>query len=230
MRDGHLVFDADRDRRIFLPIFEQHEAAARLERGAHATQHLLRLRELVIDVDQQHQIDRSVRQFRVVGQAEDRRHVGKPFFRDALLEQINHLGLDVFGVDAAGRADAPRHLHAHVAGARADIRDRLALFEVERVDGGVRFLFDIALLAVEPVRALPSHDAGVPAPADRVRSGRLRQRADYAGERQQQSDGQHVTFHMHRIAVNVSAPDSLTVVEADDIRPASAGCKGVLAG
>ena len=40
---------------------------------------------------------------------------------------VEHLRLDVVGVDLAGRADALRHLHRHVAGAGADVGDRRPL-------------------------------------------------------------------------------------------------------
>ena len=56
VRHGHLVLFADRHRRIFLPVFQQHEAAVRPKRAPQMPQHDLRMLELVIDVHHQLEI------------------------------------------------------------------------------------------------------------------------------------------------------------------------------
>src|SRR5262245_66543106 len=48
---AHLVLELDRNRRILLAVLEQHEAVARLARGAQAPQHGLLLRRLMLRVD-----------------------------------------------------------------------------------------------------------------------------------------------------------------------------------
>ena len=61
----------------------QHEPSARLQRRFDVTQHQLRLRELVVDVHHDREIDRFDRQPRIVLRAEDRRDVGQLALRDA---------------------------------------------------------------------------------------------------------------------------------------------------
>ena len=101
VRHGHLVLFANRHRRIFLPVFQQHEAAGRPKRPAQMPQHDLRMLELVIDVHHQLEIEAAVGQLRIVGFAQHGDDVAETFLLRTRVDEGEHLGLDVDGIHAA---------------------------------------------------------------------------------------------------------------------------------
>src|SRR5688572_12393063 len=67
LADAHLVLRADRDGRILLAELDQDQPAVRLEGAPQRLQEGLRLRQLVVDVHHQREIDRPIGQPRFGG-------------------------------------------------------------------------------------------------------------------------------------------------------------------
>jgi hypothetical protein len=148
-------------------------------------QHRLRLRQLVVDVDHQLQVDGCRRQLRVIGSALDQRDVRDLLPREPLLEELQHLRLNVIRVHAALRSDAGRQFHRDEPGTGADVGDRCAFRNVQDVQRDFRRLFVFALAALEPIGRLPSHDGRNLSSADRVHAERLRRRERREQRREQ---------------------------------------------
>lgn len=167
-RDAHFVLLADGDSRVFLAELDEDEAAARLERFADAAQHLLRVGELVVDIDEQGEVERLGRQAGIGFRAEDGFHIGEAFAADAFFQQPDHFGLDVSGEDSAGGTDGVGEELSVVARSGADVSDGLAGLKAQELDGQGGALFDLALGALEPRGAGGAHDGSDDAAADRV--------------------------------------------------------------
>ena len=119
-----LVLRPDGDLRVFSAEFDKRHAPARLDAAADRRQHRLGMRELVIDIDQQEQVDGRGRKPRVVHRTEDRRHVSQSGFLDAIAQQAEHLGLDVDRQDTPTRADQLRQRQRVIPVAASEIADR----------------------------------------------------------------------------------------------------------
>jgi hypothetical protein len=117
------VLRLDREALVLAAVLDEDEPAGRLERAADARHHRGRVGQLVVDVDQQHEVAAARGQLRVGGGGELEPHVGQPLAVDARAEEPQHLRRDVGGVDEAGLADAPREPDGEVAGPRADVGD-----------------------------------------------------------------------------------------------------------
>jgi hypothetical protein len=94
----------------------------RLEGSRHVPQYRDRIVHLVVHVDDQHGVD-ARRQPRVVRHAEYRAHVLQPFPLYAAADRLDHLRLNVFGVDQPVRSDTPREMDREPPAASAEIRD-----------------------------------------------------------------------------------------------------------
>ena len=76
----------------------------------------------------------------------------------ALRDDFEHRRLDVDREHLARRADQRSDAEGVIAGAGAEIGDRLSGLDPERVDHQLRLLFGLALRALEPENAARSHD------------------------------------------------------------------------
>ncbi len=86
----HLMFRPDRHLRIFAAVFQKHEPAVRLQRFPNTVEHFLGLGELVIDIHQQDEIERILRQLRIVDRSQHRPHVVEMPLRHILRQLIEH--------------------------------------------------------------------------------------------------------------------------------------------
>ena len=114
--------------------------------------------ELVIHVDEQNPVDLPLGKLRVIEFAQDGHDAGHTFFFDVSLQDLQHLGLDVHGVDRARRSDDPGHPAREVPGAGSDVRDNVAVLEAHHRHHFVRHLFRNTLGAFEPTRSLVAHE------------------------------------------------------------------------
>ena len=88
----------------------------------------------MVNVDEQYQVDARGRQLRV-GQGAQHGSTFVIFFSALrLLDEVEHLLLNVHGEDLALGADAPGHAEGVVAAAGADVGDHVARFELERFE------------------------------------------------------------------------------------------------
>jgi hypothetical protein len=156
--DAHLMLRADGDGGVLLTVFEQDQAAVRFEGLAHFAEHALGLRKLMIDVDHQDEIERAGREFGIGLAAEDGLDVGEFHLGRVGAEAAEHFGLDVFGVDFAGGADAFGQFKGHVAGAGADVGDDHAGLETDGIESGFGIFLGFALIAVQPIGSADAHD------------------------------------------------------------------------
>ena len=108
---------------IFFPKLNKNDAAAGLQRASDAVHHRHGLRELVIDVDHQDQIDGVVRQFGISGGPENDVNVFQVPVGDVFPELRDHSFLDIFGDDFPGRPDDFSHPPTVIANAGSDVRD-----------------------------------------------------------------------------------------------------------
>src|SRR4029079_6271754 len=92
-----------------------------------------RLFELVIRVHDQNRVERSRRQLRIRRGALDRDDVGQRLALHAALDDLDHLRLDVFGVDASVGADATRQADGEPPAAGAEIGHDAAAADRQRV-------------------------------------------------------------------------------------------------
>ena len=104
--------------------------------------------ELAVDADDQYRVDR-IGQLRVFVRAEHHGDVGEPLAPDAPLHRLDHGLLDVLGVDAAVRADAPGEAHREPAAAGAQVGDARAFVDAERIHDRVGLLPPLAIRAFE---------------------------------------------------------------------------------
>lgn len=158
--DAHFVLFADGDGGVFLAEFDEHEAAAGFQRAVDAAEHLLRQSKLMIDIDEQGKVKRFRGQAGIGFRAEDRLDVGEPLAADALVEQADHLGLDVGGVHFSGRTDGFREQLRVVSRAGTDIGDGLARLETKEPDSQTGALLHLSFGALEPGCAGRAHHWG----------------------------------------------------------------------
>jgi len=171
LRLRHLVQRQDRHVRILGAVLEQRQTATWLQRLAHPLEHSLRLRELVVDVHHDDQIERRRGQLGIVDRSQHRTHVRQLRFGGVLLQQLQHPGLDVDGVDLPLRADEPREPQAHVARARPHVADARPLRDLQQPQAQVRVLFALTLPAVEPRGPFDAHRRRVLPAGDRMYTG-----------------------------------------------------------
>ena len=182
----------DRHRRILLTVLQQHEPAARLERFAQMAQDRLRLRQLVVDVDHQREIDRCGRQLGIVQRAFDQGDVGDFGVAEPARQDIEHLRLHVVGEHAAGRPYPSGQSHSDVAGPGADVGDRRPRGDLQDVQRRIRRFLFLALAPLEPGRALIPHHRRISSAADRMNAGLLRREAGGEHDREQDAAGEGV--------------------------------------
>jgi hypothetical protein len=78
---------------------------------------------LVIRVDHQHGVETGRRKLRVGRLASNRAHVAQTFPIQPALDRLEHLRLNVLGIDEAVRADTPGQAHREPSAAGAEICD-----------------------------------------------------------------------------------------------------------
>ena len=100
--------------------------------------------EVVVGVAQEDQIDARGGQARVVRDRFDDLDVRAPLVARALAQVLEHVGIDVDRVDAAGRADRVGEPEREVAAARAEIRHLRARRDRERRDHAFGLLLLVA--------------------------------------------------------------------------------------
>ena len=142
--------------------------------------------------------------FGVLPCAKARLHVLQPFARDAAANRFEHLPLDVLRVDDAVGPDAARQLNREPAGAGADVGDRRAVRDPQRVHDLVGLLPRVAIGPFEQAEILrrkqpavllrretPARQGGPEGPplrpAQRAADRRRRRRGGPAGPRWRQS-------------------------------------------
>jgi hypothetical protein len=143
-----------------LAIFDERDAAVRLQRAFECGEHRLRLLKLVIDIDHQDPVELSFRQFRICFAAEDRDDVGESLVGGFVFQDFEHLRLNVVRVDDTVRRDGSCQATRVEAGTGADIRDDIAVAESHRVDDDVRPFLLGARRPLEPRRAGRRDDVG----------------------------------------------------------------------
>ena len=138
--------------RILLAILEQHQTPVWLDRAPEALEHRLRLRELVIDVDHDHEIDGRLRQACVALRALDGFDVRDVPRAQLVAQRLQHRRLQIVRVDLAARPDPLRQPHGHVAAPGADIRDHQSRRDADQIERALGLFFDLTLAAIEPLR------------------------------------------------------------------------------
>ena len=104
---------------------------------------------MVEHVDQQDQVG-FLGKAGVFGRAGEGDDVAALLALRALGQVLDHVGLDIHGVDASPRHHV-REAHGEIAGARADVGDHRIGLERERLDDFMGFLPCVALRIVEYV-------------------------------------------------------------------------------
>src|SRR3954447_15616263 len=101
--DGHPVLDVDVGGGLsFEAVLDQDHGPPRCQAVADGGEHRLRLLKLMVDVHQQDAVDAVGRELGIGLGAEHGDDVPDPLLGGVLLEEVEHLGLDVLGVDFAG--------------------------------------------------------------------------------------------------------------------------------
>ena len=130
---AHLVQELDRYRGVFHAELGQRDQSVGFETLAHGQQHLLRIGELVVDVHEQDQVNLALGQLGVAGDSQDRCNVVDTRLLGPLLQQGNHLGLDVDSQHAAAFAHKLGESQGVETIAAAQVADRLAGLDVQRL-------------------------------------------------------------------------------------------------
>src|SRR5215510_8524792 len=128
----------------------------------------------MVDVDHDREVDRVGWQLGIVDRAEHRDDVGRPGFRNVLLQEIEHPLLNIVGVDLSHRTDRSHQLHRDVPGTGTHIGHRRSFLDLQQPNRQVWILFPFPLAALEPRGALHAHRLRVHATADRMDSRLLR--------------------------------------------------------
>ena len=84
LRFSHLVAQLDCDRRILKSILDEIHAATGLQGLNNGKHHLARMRELVIGIDEQHDVNAGRRKSAMVDLAENRHDIERLFLQRAL--------------------------------------------------------------------------------------------------------------------------------------------------
>src|SRR5690606_872577 len=128
-----------------LRVLDDAHAAAGLERFPYVAKHDHGLFERVERVDDEHRVQFAGRQIRILRLPEHRPYVLQLLTFDAPLDGLEHLRLDVFGVDDAVRADTAREANREPAAAGAEVGDARAFGDAQGVHDLFGFLPRIAL-------------------------------------------------------------------------------------
>jgi outer membrane protein len=153
----HLMDSLDRHLGIFRPKFNQCDAAAGPKRGAKSANHFVRVIEFVINVHQQCQINRRRRELWVSDRAQDGLYVIDLERDHFVREQVEHLLLNLDGIDNPLLPNRSRQASGIVTGPRSDIRDRIPSFEFESGNCQVRPFLLLPFRPLQPFRTLVSH-------------------------------------------------------------------------
>ena len=149
-----LVHRRSRAAAVLLEI-DDADAAVRLERLGEVAQQRDRLLDLVIRVDDQHGVERLAGSFGSVGVPSTVfTRFCRPSRSHAALDRLDHLRLDVFGVDLAVRTDAARQAHGEPAAAGAEVGDDAAVADLERVHDLIGPLPRVAIRTLEQAEVL----------------------------------------------------------------------------
>ena len=101
LRLAHFVKTLDGYFGIFGAVFDQSDHPILLQRLSHCLEHVFGMREFMIDVDHQDQVESICRQPRVVKRTEDRDHVFHTLFFRPFTQINQHLRLDIDTVNNA---------------------------------------------------------------------------------------------------------------------------------
>eukprot|EP00913_Durusdinium_trenchii_P005656 g5274.t1 len=157
---GHFVNEFDRHRRVFFAVLDKHGPSARFDRFRDCEHHLIRKRELVVNVDEQHEVDGIRFQLgRLLGPLV-RHDVGDAEFLHPHFQSVEHLLLHVDGDDFPFVADFLGHQLRNHTAAGTDVGDDVARFQLEAFDEHAEFFFLFAGFAFEPARAGETHHVG----------------------------------------------------------------------
>ena len=96
--------------------------------------------EVVVGVDDEHEIDAAVGKGRIFEAAEDHLHVGQVFLRHALPKVFVHLLVDVDRVDLPVGPGCRRETKREIAASRAEVGDAIPRTDAERGDHPLRLL------------------------------------------------------------------------------------------
>jgi hypothetical protein len=176
-------------RGAFEPVLDERDLAGRLEAAAERLEHRRGLLELVVHVHHQDPVEAARRKLRVGLGPEHGHHALHAFGRHVLLQQLEHLGLDVLRVDPAARRHDARHPACEPARAAAHVGHDVAVLQAHRPEdlGGALLL--LASLALEPRGAASRDDVrGLSRRSGRGRRGGRRLRH----ERPSESEGQQL--------------------------------------
>src|SRR5262249_35838049 len=99
---------------------------------------------VVIGVAHEEQIDALRRQAGIVGRSRDDLDVAETLVARTRSQVVDHVGVDVDGVDDAVRADDLREPEREVPAARADVGDALAFADADRLEDAVGLLPAVA--------------------------------------------------------------------------------------
>ncbi|MBP1690223.1 MAG: hypothetical protein H6Q34_796 [Deltaproteobacteria bacterium] len=158
LRASELVLGWRADRQVVLLPIDDRYAPARLQRVAESPQIREPMVEMVVGVDDQHQVEGVRREPRIVERCQDRNDARGPFLLGAGAQVRDEIGLGVDREDDARRADNGIEIAAEIAGAGAEIGDPHAGSESERRDQLARLLPGVARWIVED--AAPVLDVG----------------------------------------------------------------------
>ena len=124
--------------------------APRLHRSANFSQHFERLIELVVGVENHHDIQ-TTGQLRIGGGAQNRLHLRQLFFAGALLEKLDVARQNLSGINRPARADLPRQTRREPTATGADVGDHAALFDLQGAKNGgqLQRFFAVGILKFE---------------------------------------------------------------------------------
>src|SRR5689334_5354235 len=110
-------------------------------------------------------------QTRIVGAREHRLDAADLFRCQTSPQLLEHLRLNVCGIDAPARLHAPCELYGVVPRSRAHVRHDVPGLHADVVDGLVRLFLGVPLGTIEPVRSEMTHHLRDVTAADRMDTG-----------------------------------------------------------
>ena len=147
----------DRHGRVLGAVLHQHEAAARHECPRHGFAHLLRMRELVVGIDDENEVDGVLREVRILDRTEHRLDIRDSERLLARFNDLEHLRLDVDGEHSAV-GNTLCYWKTEVACACADVGDDGSRRQRQPMYEQIRAFASCPAPALQPARALVPHD------------------------------------------------------------------------
>ena len=139
-------------------VLDESHLARGLEAPLDPLEHGPGLLELVVHVHHDDPVESALGQPGVGIRAEHGLDARDPFLLHVIAQEVQHLRLDVDGVDAAARRHHARHAPCEPPRAAAEVGRHVAALEPEGPEDLRRALLGLAVLALQPGGAVEGHD------------------------------------------------------------------------